>query len=74
MSNKKLVIVESSAKCNKIQGYLGKNYIVKACMGHTVNIDTKLGLKAIDINNNYKIKYRVISDKKKIFNRIKKNI
>jgi len=65
MSNKKLVIVESSAKCKKIQGYLGKNYIVKACMGHTVNIDTKLGLKAIDINNNYKIKYRVIADKKK---------
>ena len=29
-----LIIVESPAKCNKIQGYLGSNYIVKASVGH----------------------------------------
>ena len=27
----KLVIVESPAKCKKINSFLGKNYIVKAC-------------------------------------------
>uniref|UniRef100_A0A6C0EHP2 DNA topoisomerase n=1 Tax=viral metagenome TaxID=1070528 RepID=A0A6C0EHP2_9ZZZZ len=61
----KLVIVESSAKCKTIQSYLGNDYIVKACMGHSVNIDTKLGLKAIDTDNNYKIKYKIIPEKKK---------
>jgi DNA topoisomerase I len=65
MENTTLVIVESSAKCKKIQGYLGNGYVVKACMGHTVNIDTSLGLKAIDTNNKYKIKYKIISEKKK---------
>uniref|UniRef100_A0A6C0IXJ4 DNA topoisomerase n=1 Tax=viral metagenome TaxID=1070528 RepID=A0A6C0IXJ4_9ZZZZ len=72
MENKILVIVESSAKCNKIQGYLGKNYIVKASMGHIKNIDKKLGLKAVDLNNNYKTKYKVIDEKKKYLVELKR--
>ena len=53
MPEKILVIVESPAKCKKIQGILGSKYIVKASFGHIRNIDKKKGLSAIDINNNY---------------------
>ena len=30
----KLVIVESPAKCKKINSFLGKGYLVKASFGH----------------------------------------
>ena len=55
MSVKTLVIVESPAKCNKIGGFLGPNYIVKASFGHIRGIID--GLKAIDFTNDYRIKY-----------------
>ena len=45
-----LVIVESPAKCNKIESYLGPGYKVIASFGHLRNIS---GLEAIDINNNF---------------------
>lgn len=41
----KLVIVESPAKCKKIQSYLGDGFIVKASFGHFREIDG--GLKGI---------------------------
>ena len=51
----KLVIVESPAKCKKIQGYLGKDYIVKSSYGHFRDLEKKkLG---IDIENNFKPNY-----------------
>jgi len=64
-SSKILVIVESPAKCSKIQSYLGANYIVKASFGHIRNIDKKKGLSAIDINNNYSPSFSVIAEKRK---------
>ena len=63
MSVKTLVIVESPAKCQKIGGFLGPNYIVKASFGHIRGILD--GLKAIDFANEYKIKYDIIETKKK---------
>ena len=63
MSVKTLVIVESPAKCQKIGGFLGPNYIVKASFGHIRGILD--GLKAIDFANDYKIKYDIIETKKK---------
>jgi len=63
MSVKTLVIVESPAKCQKIGGFLGPNYIVKASFGHIRGILD--GLKAIDFANGYKIKYDIIDTKKK---------
>jgi DNA topoisomerase-1 len=63
MSVKTLVIVESPAKCQKIGGFLGPNYIVKASFGHIRGILD--GLKAIDFANHYKIKYDIIETKKK---------
>ena len=38
---KGLVIVESPAKAKKIGGYLGKDYIVMASMGHVRDLPEK---------------------------------
>ena len=43
-----LVIVESPAKCKKIETYLGPGFKVIASFGHLRTIS---GLKSIDINN-----------------------
>jgi DNA topoisomerase-1 len=58
-----LVIVESPAKCKKIESYLGPGYKVIASFGHLRNIS---GLEAIDINNNFLTKYSVINDDLKL--------
>ena len=36
-----LVIVESPAKCKKIQGFLGKDFIVKSSYGHFRDLKKK---------------------------------
>jgi DNA topoisomerase-1 len=58
-----LVIVESPAKCKKIESYLGPGYKVMASFGHLRNIS---GLEAIDINNNFNTKYSVINEDLKL--------
>jgi len=58
-----LVIVESPAKCKKIESYLGPGYKVIASFGHLRNIS---GLEAIDINNNFNTKYTVINEDLKL--------
>ena len=64
-----LVIVESPAKCSKIQNYLGKDYVVKSSYGHFRDLKKKeLG---IDLNNNFEPNYQLIDDKKKIVNDLK---
>ena len=60
-----LVIVESPAKCGKIQSYLGNEYIVKASFGHIRNLDKKKGIKAIDVDNNFNPSFILINEKKK---------
>ena len=64
-----LVIVESPAKCKKINSFLGKNYMVKASFGHIR--DLVKGLKAIDIKNNYKPTYRSLPSKSKVIKELK---
>ncbi len=49
-----LVIVESPAKCQKIESYLGSEYKCIASYGH---IQELLGIKNIEINNNFKPNY-----------------
>ena len=61
-----LVIVESPAKCGKIQSYLGNEYIVKASFGHIRNLDKKKGIKAIDVDNNFNPSFILINEKKNI--------
>ncbi len=60
---KNLVIVESPAKSKTIGKYLGKNYIIKASMGHVKDLPkSKLG---IDIENNFKPHYIIIPGRRK---------
>ena len=59
----KLIIVESPAKCKKIESYAGNGYKCLASKGHLR--DLAKGLKAIDIQHNYKPTYELISSKKK---------
>ena len=68
-----LVIVESPAKCKKIQNYLGPNYIVQASYGHICNLNKKLGLKAIDIHNHFTPKYINSKEKSKIISSLQNN-
>ena len=66
-----LVIVESPAKCKKIQSYLGKDFIVKASFGHFREISN--GLK--DINREtYIPKFSIAKGKNKVVSELKKII
>ena len=56
-----VVIVESPAKCSKIEGFLGPGYQVLASFGH---ITTLKSLKDIDVQNNFKPTFSVIDSKK----------
>ncbi len=57
-----LVIVESPAKCQKIEGYLGKDkYMCLASFGHIREIAD--GLKSIAVDNEFAIKFAIMSSK-----------
>jgi DNA topoisomerase-1 len=67
---KNLLIVESPAKAKTIEGYLGKDFMVKSSYGHIrdlVKTDD-----AIDIRNNFAQKYEVPADKKAVVSELKK--
>lgn len=61
---KTLVIVESPSKADKIQGYLGKDYVVMASKGHITDLAKggKHGL-GVDVDNNFKPRYVLMEDK-----------
>lgn len=67
---KNLVIVESPAKAKTIEGYLGKDFVVKSSYGHVRDL-AKKGL-AIDIENNFTPDYAVSADKKQVIADLKK--
>ncbi|HEY0430775.1 MAG TPA: type I DNA topoisomerase [Pyrinomonadaceae bacterium] len=60
---KNLVIVESPAKAKTINKYLGKDYLVKASIGHIKDLPSK-GL-GVDVDHDFKPTYEVIPDSKK---------
>jgi DNA topoisomerase-1 len=64
-----LVIVESPAKCQKIQGFLGAGWRVIASMGHIRALEHSLD--AIGIHNNFEAKYEWIKEKAKAIKQIK---
>jgi DNA topoisomerase-1 len=64
-----LFIVESPGKISKIQSYLGKEFIVKASIGHIMDLPkNKLG---IDIENNFEPTYEITQDKMSVANELK---
>lgn len=64
-----LVIVESPAKAKTIEKYLGVNYKVASSFGHISDLPSKnIG---IDIEDDFKPKYEVSSDKKTIVKNLK---
>ncbi|MBX7093326.1 MAG: type I DNA topoisomerase [Flavobacteriales bacterium] len=67
---KNLVIVESPAKAKTIEGFLGKDYIVKSSFGHVRDL-AKNGL-SIDIDKGFAPHYEVSEDKKKVITELKK--
>ncbi|MBW7996858.1 MAG: type I DNA topoisomerase [Candidatus Glassbacteria bacterium] len=67
---KNLVIVESPAKAKTLERYLGKDYSVKASMGHVIDLPVKeLG---VDLENEFKPTYQVIRGKSKVISELKK--
>jgi DNA topoisomerase-1 len=57
-----LIIVESPAKCQKIESYLGKDkYMCLASFGHIREIED--GLKSIDVDHEFKTKFAIMSSK-----------
>ena len=67
---KNLVIVESPAKAKTIGKFLGKNYTVKASVGHIRDLPkSKMG---IDIENNYEPGYINIRGKGPVIKELKK--
>jgi DNA topoisomerase-1 len=69
-SSTTLVIVESPAKCNKIESYLGPGYKCIATFGHFRTLD---GLKSINMDN-FKLKFSCMEEKSKQISRIKNEI
>ena len=69
---KNLVIVESPAKAKTISKFLGSDYTVMASMGHVRDLPkSSLGF---DPDDNFKPKYMVTADKKKVISDLKKHI
>ncbi len=67
---KSLVIVESPAKAKTILKFLGRNYLVKASMGHVRDLPKKtLG---VDEKKDFKPTYEILPGRKKIIDELKK--
>jgi DNA topoisomerase I len=67
---KSLVIVESPAKAKTIGKYLGKNYTVKASLGHVK--DLPKNDIAVDVEKDFRPSYVVIEGKKKLMDELRK--
>ena len=70
MAKKHLVIVESPAKAKTIEKYLGKEFVVKASMGHLRDLPkSKIG---VDIENDFGPIYQPIKEKSELIAELKK--
>jgi DNA topoisomerase I len=66
---KSLVVVESPAKAKTISKYLGKNYVVKASVGHIKDLPkSKLG---VDVEDDFTPNYAIIPAKVKVVKELK---
>ena len=69
---KNLVIVESATKAKTIEKILGKDFKVVSCVGHISDLPVKeLG---VDVENDFKPKYIIPSEKKTVIRDLKKYV
>jgi DNA topoisomerase-1 len=66
---KNLVIVESPAKAKTIGKYLGKDFVVKASLGHVKDLPKKD--LSVDVDNEFKPVYEIIEGKKKLIGELR---
>jgi len=71
MAKQSLVIVESPAKAKTIGKYLGKEFEVKACMGHLR--DLPKSVLGVDVEQDFEPSYRPIKGKEDIISDLKKS-
>jgi len=67
--SKNLVIVESPAKSKTIKKYLGANFEILASYGHVRDLEPKEA--SVDVENHFKMKYKVIDRSKRYIDAIK---
>jgi DNA topoisomerase I len=66
---KALVIVESPTKAKTINKYLGKQYVVKASLGHIKDLPKKD--LSVDVEHGFQPRYEIIEGKKKLIGELK---
>src|SRR3984957_11267451 len=66
---KSLVIVESPTKAKTIGKYLGKQFVVKASLGHVKDLPKKN--LSVDVDHNFEPHYEVIEGKKQLIAELK---
>ena len=63
------MVVESAAKAKTIEKFLGRNYTVRACLGHVRDLPTsKLG---VDVEHDFQPQYVVPKERKDVVKRLK---
>ncbi|HEY1295089.1 MAG TPA: type I DNA topoisomerase [Chloroflexota bacterium] len=72
MPKQSLVVVESAAKARTIEKFLGRNYTVRACLGHVRDLPTsRLG---VDVEHQFQPNYVVPKDRKDVVKRLKGDV
>src|ERR1700730_8678657 len=66
---KKLVMVESPAKAKTIEKFLGRNYEVRASMGHIIDLPKK-GL-GVNTRKDFEPQYEIIEKKDKLIDDVR---
>tara|TARA_Y100000389_G_C17456262_1_gene518388 strand:+ start:537 stop:2621 length:2085 start_codon:yes stop_codon:yes gene_type:complete len=75
-----LLITESPAKAKKIQSFLSNDYTVRSSCGHIRDLEKKQKIRygnpldfGIDVDNDFKPTYKIMTDKKDIVKMLKQN-
>ncbi len=68
----RLVIVESPAKARTVGRFLGKDYTVRASVGHVR--DLLRSSMSVDIENDFKPRYRVPNEKREVVKELQKEV
>jgi DNA topoisomerase-1 len=69
LATKNLVIVESAAKAKTLEKFLGRDYVVRASLGHVRDLPkSRLG---VDVERDFQPQYLVPKEKREVVNRLK---